>query len=489
MHRLIVVERPDRWPFEIPGVEVVSAREYLTAARLADVPRATVLNFCRSFAKNTTGYYVSLLAAARGHRPLPSVTTVQSLSVDSVVRVAADDLGDLVQSSFEPLRSDQFELSVYFGRNVAKRYAKLSRALYGHFPVPYLRARFRRDPDGTWQLTSVRALSASDVPEAHRDFVIETTSRFFRRGRDGSPRRKDWRYDLAILWSENDAQAPSNSGAIKKLVKAAERIGIKADVIQPDDFGRLEIYDALFIRETTHIGHHTHRFALRAEAAGLVVIDDPESIVRCTNKVYQAELFARHGITAPQTLVVHEGNRGTVAEVLGLPCVLKDPTGAFSSGVTKAETQEELSAALDQLLEDSELVIAQEWTPSAFDWRVGILEGRPLFAARYHMARGHWQIVRQGAPKSWRYGRVEAVPVDEVPGHVVELALRAAALIGQGLYGVDLKELDGGRVVVTEVNDNPNLDAGEEDRVVGDALYDTVMDFFARRLEARGARR
>lgn len=489
MIRLIVVERPERWPFQIPGVEVVSAREYLTASRFAEVPRATVLNFCRSYAKNTTGYYVSLLAAARGHRPLPSVTTVQSLAVGSVVRVASDDLEDLVQSSLKPLKSDTFELSVYFGRNVAKRYRQLSRALYGHFPVPYLRARFRRAPDGFWELVGVRAVSAADVPEDHRDFVIETTARFFRHGREGSPKRKDWRYDLAILWSEDDPQAPSNPGAIKKLVRAAERLGIKADIIEPDDFGRLEIYDALFIRETTHIGHHTHRFALRAEAAGLVVIDDPESITRCTNKVYQAELFSRHGVTSPNTLVVHDGNRDSVAEAVGLPCVLKDPTGAFSSGVTKAETQEELDAALDQLLDDSELVIAQEWTPSAFDWRVGILEGEPLFAARYHMARGHWQIVRQGAPKSYRYGRVEAVPVEEVPRPVLDLALKAAGLIGDGLYGVDLKELDDGRVVVTEVNDNPNVDAGEEDRIVGDALYDSIMGFFARRLEARGARR
>lgn len=489
MIRLIVVERPDRWPFEIPGVEVVAARDYLTHPRFADIPRATVLNFCRSYAKNTTGYYVSLLAAARGHRPLPSVTTLQSLTVDSVVRVASDELEDLVQSSLKSLRSDTFELSVYFGRNLAKRYAKLSRALYGHFPVPYLRARFQRDEEGTWELVGVRAVSASDVPEDHHSFVIETTTRFFQRGSDGGPKRKDWRYDLAILWSENDPQAPSNAGAVRKLVRAAARVGIKADIIGPDDFGRLEIYDALFIRETTHIGHHTHRFALRAEAAGLVVIDDPESIVRCTNKVYQAELFRRHGISAPETLVVHDANRGSVAETIGLPCVLKDPTGAFSSGVTKAESEEELKAALDGLLEDSELVIAQEWTPSAFDWRVGVLERRPLFAARYHMARGHWQIVRQGAPKSQRYGKVEAVPVEEVPRRVLDLALAAARLIGDGLYGVDLKELDDGRVVVTEVNDNPNLDAGEEDRVVGDALYDAVMGYFARRLEARGLRR
>ncbi|MDX1493142.1 MAG: RimK family protein [Longimicrobiales bacterium] len=489
MVRLIVVERPERWPFQIPDVEVVSARDYLTAPRFADIPRATVLNFCRSYAKNTTGYYVSLLAAARGHRPLPSVTTLQSLLVDSVVRVASEELDDLVQSSLKPLRSDSFELSVYFGRNVAERYAKLSRALYGHFPVPYLRARFRKDPEGSWELVGVRAVSASEVPEDHRAFVIEATTRFFQRGVDERRKRKDWRYDLAILWSEDDPQAPSDAGAIRKLIRAAERVGIKADIIGPDDFGRLEIYDALFIRETTHVGHHTHRFALRAQAAGLVVVDDPESIVRCTNKVYQAELFRRHGIAAPETLVVHEGNRASVAQEIGLPCVLKDPTGAFSSGVTKAETQEELDAALQRLLDDSELVIAQEWTPSAFDWRIGVLERRPLFAARYHMARGHWQIVRQGAPERSRYGKVEAVPVEEVPRKVLDLALAAARLIGDGLYGVDLKELDDGRVVVTEVNDNPNLDSGEEDRIVGDALYDAVMGYFARRLEARGARR
>lgn len=489
MVRLIVVERPERWPFRIPGVEVVAAREYLTERRYAEPRRATVVNFCRSYAKNTTGYYVSLLAQARGHRPLPSVTTLQGLQVESVVRVVSDDLQDLVQWSLEPLKSERFELSVYFGRNLAKRYARLSRALFEQVPLPWLRARFERDDDGVWSLSGIRAVAASEVPKSHHDFVIEATEAFFTRGRGSAPKRKDWRYDLAILWSEDDPQAPSDASAIRKLTKAAARVGIKAEVIGPEDFGRLEIYDALLIRETTQVGHHTHRFALRAEAAGLVVVDDPESIVRCTNKVYQAELFDRNGIAAPKTLVVHEGNRHTVADEVGLPCVLKDPSGAFSSGVTKAESEEELEAALDGLLEDSELVIAQEWTPSAFDWRIGVLDGEPLFAARYHMARGHWQIVRQGASEKWRYGKVEAVPVDQVPARVMKLGLAAAGLIGDGLYGVDLKVLEDGRVVVTEVNDNPNIDGGQEDMVAGDALYDAVMAYFVRRLEARGRRR
>jgi len=399
--------------------------------------------------------------------------------------VVSDDLEEMIQSGLKPLRSDRFELSVYFGRNLAKRYARLARELFNHFPIPFLRARFERDSNGVWELTGIRAVPASDVPDDHRPFVIEAAERFFRRSPGSATRRKDARFDMAILWSEGDPQAPSDAGAIRKFIRAADRVGIKAETIGPEDFGSLEMYDALFIRETTQIGHHTHRFSLRAAAAGLVVIDDPESIVRCTNKVYQTELFRRHGIPAPKTLVVHSGNRDAVAAEVGLPCVLKDPAGSFSEGTVKAETQEELTEALNRLLQESELVIAQEWTPTTFDWRVGVLGRRPLFASRYHMARGHWQIIHADADRGPRYGRVEAIPIDEVPKQVVDVALAATEPIGDGLYGVDLKALDDGRVVVTEVNDNPNVDSGCEDGVLGEALYDKIMEHFVQALEAR----
>ena len=481
-----MVERTDRWPFEIPGVDVVSAREYLTADRWAQLSRVSVLNFCRSYSENTTGYYVSLVALARGHRPLPSLTTLHGLQVGAVLRTASDGLDRLVNSSLGRLKSPRFELSVYFGRNLAKRYDRLAGELFRQFPVPFLRARFERNSAGDWALTALRPLPASEVPDSHRGFVVESAERFFRRTGPASPVRKNYRYDMAILWSEDDPRPPSDATAIRRFIRAAERAGIRAETIAPGDFSLLELYDALFIRETTHVGHHTHRFALRAEAAGLVVLDDPESIVRCTNKVYQAELFRRHGIPMPRTLVVHAGNRDTVVAHVGLPCVLKNPTGAFSVGTVKAETEAELQDALGDLLKESELVIAQAWTPTAFDWRVGVLDGEALYASRYHMARGHWQIVRTGSDGAARYGRVEAVDVGSVPSRVLKVATAAAGLIGQGLYGVDLKEVDGGGVLVTEVNDNPNIDGGCEDGVLGDALYDAIIQYFLSRLEARG---
>ena len=67
---------------------------------------------------------------------------------------------------------------------------------------------------------------------------------------------------------------------------------------------------------------------------------------------------------------------------------------------------------------------------------------------------------------------------------MLSIAIQAAKTVGQGLYGVDLKQF-GSAVTVIEVNDNPNIDFGIEDLVLKDALYQRVMGYFIKRLEAR----
>ena len=218
-------------------------------------------------------------------------------------------------------------------------------------------------------------------------------------------------------------------------------MGIRVSVIGKEDLGRIAEFDALFIRVTTGVNHYTYRFASRAVAEGLVVMDDPESIVRCSNKVYQAELLLRHGLPCPKTLVVHRDNAAEAGRVLGFPVVLKRPDSSFSLGVVKAETASQLAARLDEFFETSELVVAQEYLPSGFDWRIGVLDGQPLFACRYHMAKGHWQIQKVVEHSGRRrYGKVETLAVRDAPARVVTLGVRAANLIGRGLYGVDIKE-------------------------------------------------
>jgi predicted ATP-grasp superfamily ATP-dependent carboligase len=116
-----------------------------------------------------------------------------------------------------------------------------------------------------------------------------------------------------------------------------------------------------------------------------------------------------------------------------------------------------------------------------------VYDRRPLFVAKYFMAPGHWKINQVTEGERLIEGKTEAMAIGEAPEQVINTAVRAANLIGRGLYGVDLKQVDD-RVYLIEVNCNPNLDAGNEDQVLGEALYREVLGVFARRIaETRSA--
>lgn len=484
MSSLFVVDNPKRWPVSIPGVEIISSRDYLTERRYSDMRAAKVFNLCHSYRYQTAGYYVSLLAEARGHRPIPSIATLQDLRSQSVVRALSEDLDERIQRMLKPLRSKTFELSIYFGQNMAQRYAALAKALFELFPAPLLRARLERS--GTrWELRSVVVMGSNDIPEKHRPYVAEAAAAHFHRGRLSRRRRAAPRFDVAILIDPNEKTPPSDARALRKFERAADAVGLACEFITRDDVGRLAEFDALFIRETTAVNHHTFRMASRAEAEGLVVIDDPRSIIRCTNKVYLAELLDRYDVAIPKTLIVHRGNAHEVEGVCGFPCVLKAPDSSFSAGVIKVNDAEELHRALEKFFDGSDLVVAQEFLPTDFDWRVGVLDGRPLYVCRYHMAKSHWQVIQRDASgKTSAEGAVDTLSVAEAPADIVRTAVRAANLIGDGLYGVDLKRI-GRRAVVIEVNDNPNIDVGNEDKILKDALYREIMGLMLRRIIAR----
>ena len=108
--------------------------------------------------------------------------------------------------------------------------------------------------------------------------------------------------------------------------------------------------------------------------------------------------------------------------------------------MVKAESETEVAEQIEQMLEGSDLVIAQEFLPTPFDWRIGIFYRKPIYAFKYFMASNHWQIVQRSDGEDERYGRVETLPVELAPAAVVRASLKAANLIGDSLYGVDLKQ-------------------------------------------------
>lgn len=481
MRSFVVVNNPKDWNFNIDGVEVCSAKSYLTESKFAEIKSARVFNLCRSYRYQSTGYYVSLLAEARRHRPFPNVATIQDIKSQTIVRVISDDLDDLIQKSLSKIKSKEFVLSIYFGQNMAQQYEKLSTQLYNLFQAPLIRATFSFHKK--WTLQSISPIPVNEVPYKHKGFLENSAEKYFNKKRIYSAKISRAKYDMAILVNSNEEEPPSDKKAIKKFVEAGEEIDIRTELISKEDFSRIPEFDALFIRETTSVNHHTYRFSRRAFAEGLVVIDDPHSILQCTNKVYLAEILAKAKIPGPKTVIVHKDNREILEDALGFPIVLKQPDSSFSQGVVKVENKEELKTEADRLLEISDLIIAQEYTYSEFDWRIGILDKQPLFACKYFMAKDHWQIYNWKKQKDDQYGNFKTVPIYEIPEKVLKTAVKAANQIGDGLYGVDLKQI-GNDVFVIEVNDNPSIEAGVEDAVMKDHLYLTIMKSFKDRLES-----
>ena len=101
------------------------------------------------------------------------------------------------------------------------------------------------------------------------------------------------------------------------------------------------------------------------------------------------------------------------------------------------------------------------------------------------MAKKHWQIVNHDRAGKPDQGGIKPFMLKDTPPAVVETAVRAARCIGDGLYGVDLKETPDG-VFVIEVNDNPNLDHGWEDAGEKDEVWVKLTQWFLDRLERTG---
>lgn len=479
---LLVVTDPSHWNLPLESVEILSARAYLAPNTVLKYRDARVFNLCRSYKYQSIGYYVSLLAEARGHRAIPSVGTLRDFRSQAIAKSLGDEIDETIQNTLKNEQHNEFCLDIYFGQTLDRAHNQLGSQLYRLFPSPLIRAQFRKQP--RWKLDSVAPISTNQLPKAHEDRLAVFAQHYFKKRHQPKVPKQRFLYDLAILVDPNEESPPSNAKALRYFTEAARDIGFFVELITKADADRVPEFDALFIRETTFVDHHTYRLARLAHAEGLVVIDDPWSILRSTNKIFLAESMTRAKIPTPATVIL---TRDDLAEkrLLGiqLPCVLKLPDAAFSRGVKKVENLDELRAELKAMLKESELILAQEFVPSEYDWRIGILDHQPLFACKYYMASDHWQIYNWNAEnQKHRSGKSETIHVEFAPPQVVRAACDAARLIGDGFYGVDLKQV-GDRVMVIEVNDNPNVDSGIEDAALGMELYRRVVRSLRRRIE------
>ena len=483
---VIVVEQLKDWPDADTPYEIVTAAQFLAgAARQA--PGTNVINLCRSYKYLSVGYYCSLLGEARGQTVLPSVKTINDLSRKAIYCLDTEELDYALNTALDGserrVMPVEFSLDIHFGTTDYTPLAKLARQIFETFPAPLMRVEFVRD--GAWKIDAIRVQSINTLGAAQLAQGRAALHAIAYAPMPASAPVKPYRYHVAILHDPDEQLPPSDAGALRRFIAAGRDLAMDVTLIEKKDFARLAEFDALFIRETTAINHHTYLFAKKAESEGMVVIDDAMSILRCTNKVYLADLMRLHDIPTPRTFALQRtdiGDIGAIEREIGYPMVMKIPDSAFSRGVSKVANAEEFQQTAHLLLAQSALILVQEYMYTDFDWRIGVLNRQAIFASKYFMSKNHWQIAKRDAGGQAVFGAARAVPLDEVPPALLAYAVDAANLIGDGLYGVDMKMTARGPVVI-EVNDNPNIDAGNEDSILKDDMYRIILRDLVRRLD------
>ncbi len=286
---------------------------------------------------------------------------------------------------------------------------------------------------------------------------------------------------IACFVEKYNFSDPREENALQNFKQTAEKLGHEFNFMFRENVAEIPQYDAVFIRATTDPLYTAYVVSRTASELGLKVVDDPESIQICGNKIHQYALFKKHDIPHIPTVFINkeEFHHKQILEIFrgfGKPVVVKAPYTSFSRYVEKVACETSFREVATRFFRKSDVLAVQKFMPTAFDWRVGILNDKVLYVCKYMIPKGRWKhgAKLRGKP-TFIWGRTVALKCENAPAELKDLALRACSVIGHGLYGVDIKQANCNYVVV-EVNDNPSIYAGYEDLRSKD-LYGKIIAY------------
>lgn len=290
-------------------------------------------------------------------------------------------------------------------------------------------------------------------------------------------------YRIACFVEKYNFTDPREQAALQNFKQAAEKAGNQFNFIFRENIEDLPKYDSVFIRATTDPLFTSYIVSKTASELGLRVIDDPESIKICGNKIHQYALFEKYDVPYIPTVFLnrddlHHKKIKEIFDTLGKPVVIKAPYTSFSRYVEKAACETSFREISKRFFKKSDELAIQKFTPTAFDWRVGVLGNEILYVCKYMIPKGKWKhgAKLRGKP-TVIWGRTVSIQRNDAPLKLTDTALKACNIIGKGLYGVDIKEVNGEYVVV-EVNDNPSIYAGYEDAMDKD-IYQRIISYLS----------
>lgn len=270
--------------------------------------------------------------------------------------------------------------------------------------------------------------------------------------------------------------------ALSNFRLAAFETGHQLDFIFRNEIQLLDYYDGVFIRALTDPLNASYVVARLAQMKGKRILDDPKSIRICCDKVNMYSHLMRNQVPIPETCFLNANevtkeNAIELFESFGVPLVLKAPNSCFSSHVDKVSTPEDFIKIGKKFMRRADRIIVQQYMPSTFDWRVITLNNKIIAIVKYIMPSNCWRIHDKDEDGKAIACDVVGVKKEDVNPRLLQVALMASRSIGEGLYGVDIKEVDD-EFFVIEVNDNPNIDAGLEDQYSPN-IYKWIIQYLA----------
>jgi ribosomal protein S6--L-glutamate ligase len=215
------------------------------------------------------------------------------------------------------------------------------------------------------------------------------------------------------------------------------------------------------------------------EALGVPMVNGSSSIAKSRDKLAALQQLATAGVRIPRTVLARGGGdvKELVAQVGGLPAILKLLQGTQGVGVMIAHSEAEVTSILGTLWDLGQEILLQEFIAESKgrDLRALVVGERVVGAMRREAKRGDFRS------NLHRGGAGTAV---ELPREYAEAAVRAAQVLGLDVAGVDLLESKAGPTVL-ELNSSPGFEGLE--KATGLDIASEIVSEAARKAE--GARR